>query len=334
MSEFRTVRGFEEVWRPPVSGRVWTNSRFVGPDDARTRLARLVRRTPEVMVKVTGRTRDGTHLAAHLTYITRRGELESEGQDGPLPAGRISVADLAAAWAFEADLDPRRRSNTPVSLSVMLSMPAGADPSKVRDAARGFARRAFGDEHDYLLVLHTDTPHPHVHIAVQALGRSGAHLNPKKADLELWRQVFARELRERGIEAEATPRRARGVTRKAERGPIRRLLDRMSAQGGPMPRVRASAWRDAARAAFQVEVAPAVWERRLAEKQVRIRALLLAQARLMQVAGRPEDQALGRAVETFVNSMPRPDSQRLALARELRARSEERLAGKSRQRRR
>lgn len=105
-------------------------------------------------------------------------------------------------------------------------MPASTDPLKLRDAARAFASEVFAERHDHVFVLHTDASHPHVHLAVRSLGDDGQRLNPKTADLEAWRQVFARRLRERGVEAGAPPRRARGVTRKAERTPVRKLRER------------------------------------------------------------------------------------------------------------
>jgi len=61
----------------------------------------------------------------------------------------------------------------------------------------------FAGRHDYVFTLHTDTPRPHVHLAICSRGHAGERLNPKKADLELWRQTFAQALRDRGIEAEA-----------------------------------------------------------------------------------------------------------------------------------
>ncbi len=54
--------------------------------------------------------------------------------------------------------------------------------------------------------------------------------------------------------------------------------------------------------------------RRLAQ----VRALYLAQAGLLKTSADAADRALGLAVESFVREMPAPDSQRLALARELR----------------
>ena len=324
MSGFQTVRGFEDAWRAPVLPRRRTARAVLTPrgsgagDGARARLARIAGRAPEVMVKVTGRTRDPDHLRAHLDYISRNGELEMEDRDGALITGRSAVKELAEDWSDVALDDKRRRTTAPFSLSVVLSMPAETDPATVRDAARAFAREVFADRFDYVFALHTDALHPHVHLAVQAFGDAGERLNPKKADLELWRQVFAQALRDRGVEAEATPRRARGVTRKAERTPIRKLRERHEAGRGALPNVWRAAYRDAAKAAFGGAAARTPWEARLVDRQAKVRGLYLAQAQLLQRSPDPQDRALGDKVEAFVRTMPPADSQRLALARELR----------------
>jgi type IV secretory pathway VirD2 relaxase len=204
-------------------------------------------------------------------------------------------------------------------VSVVLSMPAATDPATVRDAARAFALEVFADRFDYALALHTDAQHPHVHLAIRAFGDHGERLNPKKADLETWRQVFAQALRDRGVEAEATPRRARGVTRKPERTPLRKIRERHEAGQGEPAKVRRAAYREAAKAAFKGETARTPWETQMLERQAKVRGLYLAQAQLLQRSSDSVDRAFGSKVEAFVRSMPRPDSQRLALARELRA---------------
>lgn len=323
MSSFQAVAGFEDLWRPPVGPNRRTPQTVLRPGsgggDVRARLARLVARAPEVMVKVTGRTKDPAHLRAHLEYITRNGELEAEDRDGERLSGRRDVRELAEDWSALALADRRRRANTPFSVSIILSMPAGTDAAVVRDAGRELARAAFADRFDYVFTLHTDTPSPHVHLSVRALGDMGQRLNPRKADLEAWRQLFAQALRDRGVEAEATPRRARGVTRKAERTPLRKIRDRHEAGNGDIARVRQEAYREAGRAAFGAETTPMPWEANLVRRQAHVRGLLLAQARLLQGSPDAADKALGTQVEGFVRGMPAPDTQRLALARELRA---------------
>lgn len=330
VSDFRMVAGFEEVWRPVAMHRRTPRTILKPPAtsaEPRARLQRLAARAPEVMVKVTGRTRDAAHLRAHLDYITRKGALALEGPDGVPVLGRVLVGDLAEDWSLGAAVDPRHRSGAPLSLSLVLSMPTATDPAVVRDAARAFAIGAFGETFEYGLVLHTDADHPHCHVAVRRLGRNGERLNPKKADLQAWRELFAQALRDRGVEAEATPRRARGVTRKAERQSVRKLRERADAGRGAPPWVRREAYQDAARAAFGGDPEPLIWEARSLERQRRTRGLYLAQARILAASGDPRDRDLGRAVEAFVKGMPAPDSQRLAMARELRQANRERGGG-------
>src|SRR6266513_2554845 len=95
----------------------------------------------------------------------------------------------------------------------MLSMPPGTPPRGVLEAARNFAREELALKHRYALVLHTDEPHPHVHLVVKAVSEQGQRLNIRKATLREWRRGFARHLRDQGIAANATERAVRGETR-------------------------------------------------------------------------------------------------------------------------
>jgi hypothetical protein len=56
------------------------------------------------------------------------------------------------------------------------------------------------------MTLHTDEPHPHVHVVLKAVSEQGRRLNIKKATLQEWRAKFAAHLREQGVAANATPR--------------------------------------------------------------------------------------------------------------------------------
>jgi Relaxase/Mobilisation nuclease domain len=96
---------------------------------------------------------------------------------------------------------------------ILFSMPAETPPKKVLAAAKNFAREEFGGKHRYAMVLHTDEPHPHVHMVVRSMGYDGRRLRIRKDTLREWRSEFARHLRQQGVAANATERAVRGVTK-------------------------------------------------------------------------------------------------------------------------
>lgn len=316
MSDFRTPLGFEEALRPPVDvrrARVTPGvlSQRAAGEGARAQLMRVARRVPEVMVKITGRTHDAGHLQRHLDYISRNGKLVLEGPDGERLEGRAAVRTLAEDWAAELAAEPGRRRDAPVSLSLVLSMPAGTDPVRVRDSARAFALTTFGERFPWVFALHTDDRHPHVHLTVRMLGRQGERLNPRKADLQAWREGFARALRARGVEAEATPRRARGVVRKPERIAVRKLRERYVAGDGPIPRILAGAAAQASRAGQDAEP----WRDAVRERQLKIRRALVAEAIELARSEKAGDRATAEVLEHFVRTMPAVETQRDMIAR-------------------
>ena len=102
MSDFRRPLGFEDALRPPIDVRQARITHAVlrppgraGDAAAYAQLARIIRRAPEVMVKVTGSTRDGGHLLRHLDYISRNGKLTLEGPEGERLEGREEMKALA-----------------------------------------------------------------------------------------------------------------------------------------------------------------------------------------------------------------------------------------------
>ena len=182
-------------------------------------IGRTVRRAPEVMVKVSGGGRTPGAVTAHLRYISRRGELEVETDDGERHQGREVPAKLVEDCDLEIDaaLDrwerTERGGRVPVPKlvhNIVLSMPAGTPPARLLAASREFAREEFALQHRYAMVLHTDQDHPHVHLVVSAHRLEGGRLNIRKADLRRWREQFARQLRRQGVEANATPAQIRG----------------------------------------------------------------------------------------------------------------------------
>ena len=170
--------------------------------------ATVVRRAPQVMVKVTGGGRGMKAIVAHFRYISKNGRLDIEDERGETMRGKDTLPELADDWRFGGtlidDIGDRREA-----FNIMLSMPRGTDPLAVQKAAREFAQIELAD-HKYVMVLHDHQANPHVHNSVRAESKTGKRLNPRKADLHRWRETFAEKLRGHGIEAEATRQATRG----------------------------------------------------------------------------------------------------------------------------
>jgi len=178
----------------------------------RRKLQAMVRRAPQVVVKLVRAPKGMKGISNNLTYISRDGLLEIEDQDGQVIKGKEAVADLRAEWR-DGGMPIAADSTMRDAFHLVLSMPTRTDPLSVQRAARDFAKREFSG-FQYAMVLHTfetdpdpnPSPHPHVHLTVKAAGLDGIRLNPRKADLQRWREGFAEALREHGIEATTTSR--------------------------------------------------------------------------------------------------------------------------------
>lgn len=329
-----------EAWRPPIGGKRSVRGatlRLSGgrgrgrtTDGTRAKLARIVRKAPEVVVKVSGRQRGAGHLSAHLEYIGRHGKLDVETGDGERIASIAGLRELAADWEALDDATNRGRAR-PTSISMVLSMPAGIPADIVHDAARAFARIELGERFSYAMALHTDTGHPHVHITVAAEGFQGVRFNPRKADLHAFRESFAHELRARGIEAEATPRRARGIVRKADPSAVRHIElrgnRRPKERAGESIRLQRRTLDDAVRIARAPEPEYRAQDDQALRRQQAIRGAYEEAAKTLDGSGRPQDRALAAEVRNFVADMPLPLSRSLALAVQIGQRDRRVVAG-------
>ena len=180
----------------------------------RKRIEATVRRAPQVMVKVTGGGRGMVAIAAHFRYISKNGKLEIEDDREVVRTGKEAVRDLADQWRFGGSLIPEEGYRRE-AFNIMLSMPAGTNAALLQKAAREFGQTELAG-HRYVVVLHEHQANPHVHLSVRAEAASGKRLNPRKADLQRWRETFAEKLRGWGIEAEATRQASRGESRNFE----------------------------------------------------------------------------------------------------------------------
>jgi diadenosine tetraphosphate (Ap4A) HIT family hydrolase len=198
----------------------------------------------EVLVKISGGGRDADGVQAHFEYIDRHGKLDIETDHGEVLHGKTAAAQLINDWALDYGAVPGaphsrskvgpdgKRREPRQAFNIVLSMPAGTAPQKVLQAVKKFAREEFAHQHRYAMALHSEEKgkhgmHPHVHLVVKAEHEyDGSRLNPRKADLQRWRERFAEYLTELGVAATATRREDRGFVKTHKKTPIYRAAHR------------------------------------------------------------------------------------------------------------
>jgi hypothetical protein len=324
-----------EAWRPPTGGkrtlkgsalRIRAGGRGIGGGvsaptlsqaEARAKLERIARNAPEVMVKISGKQRGAAHLGEHFGYISRHGKLEVRSSEGEIITDEKRLKVIASDWdMLDQAMNPTGRDR-PTSMSMVLSMPGGTtDAATIYDAVQAFARVEFEGQFAYMVALHTDTDHPHVHLTVATQGEDGTRFNPRKADLHHWRESFAHELRQRGVAAEATPRRARGHVQKRVRSSARHLEARTAGQGraldiNRLTEERAAEFARAADPERRPEDVAALGRQKL------IRGAYAQAAAALAATGKEDDLALAEDITSFVAAMPPAVSRRLQRAREI-----------------
>ncbi len=283
--------------------------------DQKAFVARTVGRAPETIVKVSGGGRSVKQVFNHLSYLTRNGKLEAITENYDRVSSRAEIRELVDEWDLE---NTRGFGRVKVAFNLIFSMPKNTDPKRLHQAVKEFAREQFWDKHQYIMVLHEDRDHPHVHICVKAMEKNQkTRLYIRKATLETWRQNFAKHLRDQGIEANATPRDLRGVTRKSKK------ISVYHAEKAGRSTVLASKIKEIAVAIQQGEQVKGAWTMAIAKRRVFITQLYQKAADELRHAG---DKALAQAVETFAASLPPVITERDNLGAKLIRRVEENRA--------
>jgi hypothetical protein len=206
---------------------------------------------PQAVVKIIGYRRgDGGGAAASLRYIGREdsdrandpngphesglGEIAMETQTGEILHSQEGRNRLLGEWA---DGFSSRRDGRDV-MHLMMSFPASVSP----ETAGAIAREALPQMvpgRDFAFGVHADTAHAHVHVLVRMRGPDGRQLRTDRAMLAGWREIVAERARSRDVALEASPRWARGLSEKRERG-----WERAMRQRGEVPRTHREAARE------------------------------------------------------------------------------------------
>jgi len=306
-------------YRPKQAAQV--AARNTTADSVRAALKRTVRKAPEVMVKISGSSKSMSRIKAHFDYISRNGDVPLENEVGQTLQGKTALGELRDDWKLSADgaTIPHENGYRREAFNIVLSMPPGTDREAVHQAAREFAKANF-DGYMYVFAAHNDEKHPHVHLCVKAVGRDMVRLNPRKADLQAWRESFAEKLREHGIEANATPRAVRGKVRRAEKQTVLHIEKR----GAP-------SWTKAARAkAVAADIAtrsPGITghDAKIEQQRKHVMERYGHIAKALAGSTEQEDRQLAVAITQHVAAMPAAKTgHRLAVENALNGRARER----------
>ena len=279
--EFDKALPFRIRRKPNRTGKI----RFSGGGgrSRRAQAKRVAYRAPEVVVKITGFKKGRAHGKVHMEYISRNGKCELETDRGEILQGRKAVDEYFSEWAADFG-DKKRHKNQRDMMSLFLSMPSNTNPEDVLIASRQFAKETFGKNHEYVIALHTDSEggNPHCHVTVKCRGFNGRMLRIEDGEPQLWREAFARNLRQLGVDAEATPRVARGVVKKAENSVIRRIERGDKTHAPRVSKVGAARVKETAQELIAenngVPLPPKPWEAVIQAQQDRIRTAWLSAA--------------------------------------------------------
>lgn len=288
----RKVRGRGFEFRLPLAERV-----------------RAARGIPQAVVKVTSYASGKAHVAGHLRYISRNGQLPLEtdrGEELTTEGRQMLLED----WAADFDGRPRSRD----AAAIVFSMPPGSRVEALKGAVRTTLARSFPDN-DWVFAIHEDRDHPHAHTLVKMRGReSGKKLRINKPELYRLRETFAQAAREQGVKLAASPRAARGIGRKGLRQGMHHLRKK-----GVTPRLEEAAVREAATDIRKGTLQRKPWEkameqRHLLEKEAYRKAGRMLRKAAAKRTGAEQEKLkeAARDVERFADTLPEPKSRRQA----------------------
>ncbi|MAK81576.1 relaxase/mobilization nuclease domain-containing protein [Phenylobacterium sp.] len=325
--DFRRPRGFEEhrVDQPPnrrTPAEILSAQPPLQPDQ-RAALWRLVGKAPQAVLVVPRSLSTSLQLGGYLNYISRGGSLTLHDENGLPLKGRGQIEELVEDWRCVDQLDSRRRINSPIARRFVFGAPPGTSPEAVEAAARLHLRRLHGRDHPFVQVTHTDTDHPHVHAVVRVLGRQRRRLTLHHRDLAIYREDYAKALREAGVEADATPRWLRGQPGRGETAGHWRSRADFEEKGGPAPRWLEAQYLEAAQLLRSSQPA-GDRELRVIESRGRLHRGLLDLAWRLSRSPEEEDRRLSQALTTHVCRLPPPETERLTLSRQMQLRAMDR----------
>lgn len=166
----------------------------------------------EVVVKITGNSKNMRAVEKHIDYITRKDTLEIMIDENESFKGKDEIKEFKEILQNEGSKIPKQNEIKDKEkrelMHMVFSMRNKKDISK--DKLLKAAMQTVKEKYPNNLsafVYHSDTDNPHIHIALKVKDHQGKRIDIRKKDLAELRKNFAKELNKLGIEATATIKR-------------------------------------------------------------------------------------------------------------------------------
>ena len=163
----------------------------------------------EVVFKITSNAKNINQLYEHLSYNSRKGELELLDSELNIYTNKSELAYCIENYQNgrvipNANENIRERRET---YNMVFSMRDydDCDVDSLKHAAFETIKKLYPNAY-FTLAFHNDTDNPHCHICLKASNYDGSRIDIKKADCTTIRKTFAENLNKRGIYALATRR--------------------------------------------------------------------------------------------------------------------------------
>lgn len=168
----------------------------------------------QAVVKVTGHKTSSGGLKAHVDYISRRGGIEVENEQGDIFKGEERDQGFSD-WVVDHEerirelmINADKWKSGRIASSVVFSTPEGTNSEDLKNAVREFAQKHFGDRR-YVFAVHAPdtevdpskvTAHPHVHLVVENISPGAEKALEIEPDtLRAWRRDFGEIAKEHSI---------------------------------------------------------------------------------------------------------------------------------------
>ena len=171
----------------------------------------------EVVVKITGNSKNFQQWSRHIDYNTRKSENALYENEHTIYKGADDIEFFKRYFNDYGDELPNENSLTKPKREVLhfafsMKHHETTPPDKLLKAVIRTMKEKYPNNASYF-VFHNDTDNPHVHCDLKIAGIDGKRIDVRKNDLANIRKSFAKHLNSLGIEAYATSKWERDKNR-------------------------------------------------------------------------------------------------------------------------